>query len=111
MNCPSDRVESSGKSRIASYLTKRDDGVENVDHNVSDSDNSDEESDVKTCEVVLAPRTAKSQTVAVSTNVTLVDSVSSRAVVAEVWHVVRSILDPRSLVSSAVMSQLLVVES
>ncbi|KAE9117924.1 hypothetical protein PF010_g8409 [Phytophthora fragariae] len=41
---------------------------------------------------------------------TLVDSVSSRAVVAEVWYVVRSILDPRSLVSSAVMSQLLVVE-
>ncbi|KAE9146340.1 hypothetical protein PF001_g11521 [Phytophthora fragariae] len=39
---------------------------------------------------------------------TLVDSVSSRAVVAEVWYVVRSILDPRSLVSSAVMSQLLV---
>ncbi|KAE9008198.1 hypothetical protein PR003_g17570 [Phytophthora rubi] len=38
---------------------------------------------------------------------TLVDSVSSRAVVAEVWYVVRSILDPRSLVSSAVMSQLL----
>ncbi|EGZ15259.1 hypothetical protein PHYSODRAFT_333526 [Phytophthora sojae] len=66
---------------------------------------------LKTAEVVLAPRIAKSQTVTVSTNVTLVDSVSSRAVVVEVWYVVRSIPDPRSLVSSAVMSQRLVVES
>ncbi|KAE9360054.1 hypothetical protein PF008_g1978 [Phytophthora fragariae] len=66
---------------------------------------------LKTAEVVLAPRTAKSQTVTVSTNVTLVDSVSSRAVVVEVWHVVRSIPDPRSLVSSAAMLQPVVVES
>ncbi|KAE9243760.1 hypothetical protein PF004_g5995, partial [Phytophthora fragariae] len=66
---------------------------------------------LKTAEVVLAPRTAKSQTVTVSTNVTLVDSVSSRAVVVEVWHVVRSIPDPRSLVSSAAVLQPVVVES
>ncbi|KAG3232645.1 hypothetical protein PI124_g22271 [Phytophthora idaei] len=39
---------------------------------------------LKTAEVVLAPRTAKSQTVTAWTNVTLVDAVSSRSVVVEV---------------------------
>uniref|UniRef100_H3H096 Uncharacterized protein n=1 Tax=Phytophthora ramorum TaxID=164328 RepID=H3H096_PHYRM len=65
---------------------------------------------LKAAEVVLAPRTAKSQTVTVSTNVTLVDSVSSRSVVVEVSHVVRSIPDPRSLVSAAMLEPV-VVES
>ncbi|KAG3114463.1 hypothetical protein PI126_g24720, partial [Phytophthora idaei] len=65
---------------------------------------------LKTAEVVLAPRTAKSQTVTAWTNVTLVDAVSSRSVVVEVSHMVRSMPDPRSLVSSALL-QPIVVES
>uniref|UniRef100_H3H9U8 Uncharacterized protein n=1 Tax=Phytophthora ramorum TaxID=164328 RepID=H3H9U8_PHYRM len=48
--------------------------------------------------------------VTVSTNVTLVDSVSSRSVEVEVSHVVRSIPDPRSLVSAAMLEPV-VVES
>jgi hypothetical protein len=58
---------------------------------------------LKAAEVVLAPRTAKSQVVMVSTNVTLLDSVSSRSVVVEVSQVVRSIPDPRLLVSAAML--------
>ncbi|EGZ29739.1 hypothetical protein PHYSODRAFT_323218 [Phytophthora sojae] len=65
----------------------------------------------KAVEVVLAPHTAEAQTVTVSANVTVVDSVSPRAVVVEVWRVVRCIPGSRSLVSSAVMLQPLVVES
>ncbi|KAI9990494.1 hypothetical protein PInf_021522 [Phytophthora infestans] len=59
---------------------------------------------LKTAEVVLAPRTAKSQASQVSgcdgvnereaPNVTLVDAVSSQSVVVEVSHLVRSIPDP-----------------
>ncbi|KAI9982095.1 hypothetical protein PInf_007983 [Phytophthora infestans] len=65
---------------------------------------------LKTAEVVLAPRTAKSQTVTVRTNVTLVDAVSLRSVVVRVSHLVRSMPDPRSLVSTALL-QPIVVES
>ncbi|KAI9982093.1 hypothetical protein PInf_007981 [Phytophthora infestans] len=65
---------------------------------------------LKTAEVVLAPRTAKSQTVTVRTNVTLVDAVSSQSVVVEISHLVRSMPDPRSLVSTALL-QPIVVES
>ncbi|EEY52938.1 carbohydrate-binding protein, putative [Phytophthora infestans T30-4] len=65
---------------------------------------------LKTAEVVLAPRTAKSQTVTVRTNVTLVDAVSSQSVVVEISHLVRSIPDPRPLVSTALL-QPIVVES
>ncbi|EGZ06391.1 hypothetical protein PHYSODRAFT_531864, partial [Phytophthora sojae] len=65
----------------------------------------------KAVELVLAPHTAEAQTVTVSANATVVDSVSPRAVVVEVWCVVRCIPGSRSLVSSAVMLQPLVVES
>ncbi|EEY52939.1 uncharacterized protein PITG_19645 [Phytophthora infestans T30-4] len=65
---------------------------------------------LKTAEVVLAPRTAKSQTVTVRTTVTLVDAVSLRSVVVRVSHLVRSMPDPRSLVSTALL-QPIVVES
>jgi hypothetical protein len=58
---------------------------------------------LKAAEVVLAPRTAKSQVVTVSWNVTLLDSVSSRSVVVEVSQVVRSIPEPRLLVSAAML--------
>ncbi|EEY61849.1 uncharacterized protein PITG_13802 [Phytophthora infestans T30-4] len=63
---------------------------------------------LKTAEVVLAPRTAKSQAVTVWTNVTLVDAVSSQSVVVEVSHLVRSIPDPRSLVSTALLQPIVV---
>ncbi|EEY52937.1 uncharacterized protein PITG_19643 [Phytophthora infestans T30-4] len=65
---------------------------------------------LKTAEVALAPRTAKSQTVTVWTNVTLVDAVSLRSVVVRVSHLVRSMPDPRSLMSTALL-QPIVVES
>ncbi|POM81631.1 Carbohydrate-binding protein [Phytophthora palmivora] len=66
---------------------------------------------LKTAEVVLVPCTAKSQTVTASTNVTLVDSMSLRSVVLQKSHVVRSIPDALSLVSSVAMLQSLVLES
>ncbi|KAG3065647.1 hypothetical protein PC121_g11251, partial [Phytophthora cactorum] len=85
--------------------------VQNGDEwQVSGALQSSDASWLKTAEVVLAPRTAKSQTVTVWTNVTLVDAVSSRSVVVEVSHMVRSMPDPRSLVSSALL-QPIVVES
>ncbi|KAG3037428.1 hypothetical protein PC119_g3630 [Phytophthora cactorum] len=85
--------------------------VQNGDEwQVSGALQSSDASWLKTAEVVLAPRTAKSQTVTVWTNVTLVDAVSSRSIVVEVSHMVRSMPDPRSLVSSALL-QPIVVES
>ncbi|KAL4151542.1 hypothetical protein PRNP1_008484 [Phytophthora ramorum] len=88
-------------------LHRVDSGRERV---VADELQSSDVSWLKAADVVLAPRTAKSQTMTVSTNVTLVDSVSSRSVVVEVSHVVRSIPDPRSLVSAAMLEPV-VVES
>ncbi|KAG2760667.1 hypothetical protein Pcac1_g27399 [Phytophthora cactorum] len=85
--------------------------VQNGDEwQVSGALQSSDASWLKTAEVVLGARTAKSQTVTVWTNVTLVDAVSSRSIVVEGRTLVRSMPDPRSLVSSALL-QPIVVES